>query len=32
VIDTISGHLGLFGVDPDYLPQVDRHLDELLAR
>ena len=31
VIDTISGHLGLFGVDPEYMPQVDRHLNELLA-
>jgi homoserine O-acetyltransferase/O-succinyltransferase len=31
VIKSIAGHLALFGVDPDYGPQVDRHLKELLA-
>ncbi len=25
------GHLGLFGVEPDYATQIDRHLGELLA-
>ena len=25
------GHLGLFGVAPTYMPQMDRHLGELLA-
>lgn len=32
VIDSIDGHLALFGADPGYAPQVDRHLRELLAR
>ncbi len=31
VIESISGHLGLFGVEPEYMQQVDRHLGELLA-
>ena len=32
VIEDIGGHLGgLFGVAPTYMPQVDRHLGELLA-
>lgn len=31
VLSTLGGHLGLFGIDPDYLAQVDRHLGELLA-
>lgn len=31
VIDSICGHLGLFGVQPDYMPQVDKNLSELLA-
>jgi homoserine O-acetyltransferase len=31
VIHSISGHLALFGVDPGYIEQVDRHLGELLA-
>ncbi len=30
-IDTVWGHLGLFGMDPNYLPQVDKYLNELLA-
>lgn len=30
-IETIDGHLGLFGTDPTYAAQVDRHLGELLA-
>lgn len=30
VINEILGHLGLFDVNPDYMPQVDRHLKELL--
>ena len=25
------GHLGLFSVNPDYMPQVDRHVSELLG-
>ena len=28
---TSLGHLGLFGVAPTYMPQIDRHLGELLA-
>jgi homoserine O-acetyltransferase len=31
VVDDILGHLGLFGVAPDYMPQIDQHLGELLA-
>jgi homoserine O-acetyltransferase len=31
VIDDILGHLGLFGVAPTYIGQVDRHLGDLLA-
>lgn len=31
VIDDVHGHLGLFAVDPGFIPQVDRHLSELLA-
>ncbi len=31
LLKTNCGHMGLFGVDPDYLPQVDRHLADLLA-
>ncbi len=30
VIDSISGHLGLFGLEPTYIEQVDQHLKELL--
>lgn len=31
VIDDVLGHLGLFGVAPTYIAQVDEHLGELLA-
>ena len=31
MIHTVDGHLGLFGTDPEYIGQVDRHLRELLA-
>jgi len=31
VIDSVCGHLGLFGLEPSYIEQVDRHLGELLA-
>lgn len=31
VIDDVLGHLGLFGVAPTYMPQVDQHLNDLLA-
>ena len=31
VIASISGHRGLFGIEPEYMQQVDRHLGELLA-
>ena len=30
-IHTVDGHLGLFGTDPEYIGQVDRHLNELLS-
>jgi homoserine O-acetyltransferase len=30
-IDTIHGHLGLFGADPEALAQIDLHLEQLLA-
>lgn len=30
VIDDVLGHLGLFAVNPEYMPQIDRHLRELL--
>jgi homoserine O-acetyltransferase/O-succinyltransferase len=30
-IDTIDGHLALFGADPNALSQLDKHLSELLA-
>jgi homoserine O-acetyltransferase len=30
-IDTIDGHLALFGADASALTQLDRHLSELLA-
>jgi homoserine O-acetyltransferase len=30
-IQSICGHLGLFGVEPEYLAQVDKNLSELLA-
>lgn len=31
VVDDDLGHLGLFSVNPDYTPQIDRHLGELLG-
>jgi homoserine O-acetyltransferase/O-succinyltransferase len=31
VVNDVLGHLGLFSVHPDYMPQVDRHLSELLG-
>jgi len=31
VIEDISGHWGLFGFEPTFMEQVDRHLGELLA-
>jgi homoserine O-acetyltransferase len=30
-IQTIDGHLALFGADPDAIGQIDKHLRELLA-
>ncbi len=30
VVEDVLGHLGLFGVNPAYLPQIDRHLGDLL--
>ena len=32
VVESVSGHLGLFGLEPTYIQQVDAHLGELLAR
>lgn len=31
VINDIGGHLGLFATNPDFMPQVDAHLGDLLA-
>jgi homoserine O-acetyltransferase/O-succinyltransferase len=31
VVDDLLGHLGLFGVAPTYMPQIDRHLTDLPA-
>ncbi|KAA0024480.1 alpha/beta fold hydrolase [Antrihabitans cavernicola] len=31
VIANVSGHLGLFGLQPEYMAQVDKHLKDLLA-
>ena len=31
VVEDVLGHLGLFGVAPTYMPQIDQHLGELLA-
>ncbi|HET7480147.1 MAG TPA: alpha/beta fold hydrolase [Rubrobacteraceae bacterium] len=31
VVEDILGHLGLFGVAPTFMPQIDQHLGELLA-
>ncbi len=30
VIESTAGHLGLFGFEPNYMPQINRHLGELL--
>jgi homoserine O-acetyltransferase/O-succinyltransferase len=30
-VNDVLGHLGLFSVNPDYMPQIDRHLSELLG-
>lgn len=30
VINSVDGHLGLFGADPGYASQIDRHLGDLL--
>ncbi len=30
IIDDVLGHLGLFAVNPEYMPQIDQHLSELL--
>lgn len=31
VVNDVLGHLGLFGVSPTYMPQIDQHLRDLLA-
>lgn len=31
VLKSIAGHFGLFGFEPEYFEQVDRHLNELFA-
>ncbi len=31
VVEDVHGHLGLFAVDPGYMPQIDRHLRDLLG-
>jgi homoserine O-acetyltransferase/O-succinyltransferase len=31
VINDVLGHLGLFGIAPTFMPQIDRHLSDLLA-
>ncbi len=31
VVEDVLGHLALFGVSPTYMPQIDRHLGDLLA-
>ena len=31
IVEDVLGHLGLFGVAPTYMPQIDRYLGELLA-
>ena len=30
VVESISGHLGLFNLEPSYMEQIDQHLSELL--
>jgi len=31
VVNDVLGHLGLFGVAPTFMPQIDQHLGDLLA-
>jgi homoserine O-acetyltransferase len=31
-VQTIDGHLALFGADPGAIKQLDKHLGELLAK
>lgn len=31
VIETLAGHLGLFGIEAEYLAQIDKHLGDLMA-
>jgi homoserine O-acetyltransferase/O-succinyltransferase len=31
IVNDVLGHLGLFAVNPEYIPQIDRHLSELLG-
>lgn len=31
VVEDVLGHLALFGIAPTYMPQIDRHLGDLLA-
>jgi homoserine O-acetyltransferase/O-succinyltransferase len=31
VVEDIGGHLGLFAIAPTYMPQIDKHLGDLLA-
>ena len=31
IVEDVLGHLGLFGVAPTYMPQIDKHLGDLLA-
>jgi homoserine O-acetyltransferase len=31
IVNTVSGHLGLFSLEPAYMTQIDQHLGELLA-
>jgi len=30
VVESVAGHLGLFGFEEGYVEQIDRHLGELL--
>jgi homoserine O-acetyltransferase len=31
-VQTVDGHLALFGADPDAIKQLDKHLGDLLAK
>lgn len=31
VVQSADGHTALFGADPDFMPQIDRLLERLLA-